>query len=85
MQISEKIINLCDDNLVEYRLSEPMKNHTTFKTGGNADIMIFPHDYKEILNLINQLNTEKINYYIIGNGSNLLVSEIGRASCRERV
>ncbi len=56
--------------------NEPMKYHTTFKIGGNADIYITPalKDFPEIVYL---LSREQIPFQIIGNGSNLLVSDYG--------
>lgn len=56
--------------------NEPMKYHTTFKIGGNADIYITPalKDFTEIVHL---LSREQIPFQVIGNGSNLLVSDYG--------
>ncbi len=58
-------------------LDEPLKKHTTFKIGGNASILILPHNIEEIKKTILYCKTNNINYYIIGNGSNLLVSDYG--------
>lgn len=56
---------------------EPMSKHTTMKVGGNADIMVFPTNVDEIRDVINYANKNNINYYILGNGSNILVSDLG--------
>jgi len=57
--------------------NEPMKNHTSFKLGGPADIFIEPDDRPELVKAIKDLREQGTPYYIIGNGSNLLVSDKG--------
>ena len=56
---------------------EPMKAHTTFKIGGNADFLVSPESIEEIYNIISFLKENSINFAVIGNGSNLLVSDKG--------
>lgn len=56
---------------------EPMKNHTSFKVGGPADILVCPSNYDEIVNVIKLCNENKIPFYIIGRGSNLVVRDGG--------
>ena len=56
---------------------EPMKDHTSFKTGGNADIFISPSDENELKKVIDLLKSENVPAYVIGNGSNLLVKDNG--------
>ncbi len=53
--------------------NEPMKNHTTFKTGGNADILVMPTSKEELIECL-KLDVPK---FIIGNGSNLVVKDGG--------
>lgn len=55
---------------------EPMSNHTTFKIGGPADIYMEPPT-SEVVSLINLLRNQGIPFIVIGNGSNLLVSDEG--------
>lgn len=57
--------------------NEPMNKHTSFKTGGNADIFIKPNDADEVKAVLKILNDNNINYYVIGNASNILVSDKG--------
>lgn len=57
--------------------NESMSKHTTFKIGGNVDFLVLPKNINEIKDLISFLEEEKIKYYIMGNGSNLLVSDNG--------
>lgn len=59
------------------KYNEPMKNHTSFKVGGPADILIEPDNVEELVLAIKKLRKGNIPYYIIGNGTNLLVSDKG--------
>lgn len=58
-------------------IDEPMKNHTSFKVGGPVDLMIIPKTEDEIVNILKLLTSQKLPFYIMGNGSNLLVSDKG--------
>lgn len=58
-------------------LNEPMKKHTTFQVGGNADCLILIEKEEEFVSLIRYLNQIEIPYLVLGNGSNLLVSDDG--------
>ena len=55
----------------------PMSTLTTFKTGGNADIILYPEEVEELKNILKFLYEIHIPYYVMGNGSNLLVSDEG--------
>lgn len=61
----------------QIRINESMKNHTTFKVGGTADILILPKDIEDVQHIVNYAKSEEISYYVIGNGSNLLVNDNG--------
>ncbi|WMI79837.1 UDP-N-acetylmuramate dehydrogenase [Anaerotignum sp. MB30-C6] len=56
---------------------EPMSGHTTFRTGGPADIFIMPHCVEDVKESIHILQNYEIPFLVIGNGSNLLVSDKG--------
>lgn len=58
-------------------VDEPMKKHTSFKVGGTADILVTPIDFEQVVNIIKSCNSENIPFYIIGNGSNVLVRDGG--------
>ena len=73
MNINEELTKVCE----KVCFCEPMKKHTTFKVGGCADIFCEPKDIEEIKNLLLLLKKYKENFIIIGNGSNLLVSDNG--------
>ena len=55
---------------------EPMSRHTTFRVGGPADVLVQP-DYKTLPDIIRHCRKYGENYFIVGNGSNLLVGDGG--------
>lgn len=57
--------------------NEPMNNHTSFKIGGKADIFVTPEKEEDILFLLKLFENENINYYFMGNGTNLIVKDKG--------
>ncbi len=59
------------------RYNEDMKNHTTMKVGGPCDCLVMPESIEEIEKLVKYAKENNIKYYIIGNGSNLLVLDEG--------
>ena len=56
---------------------EPMSRHTTFRVGGPADFFVTPKAKEEVRDVIRICKEAGMPYYIIGNGSNLLVSDAG--------
>ena len=56
---------------------EPMKNYTTFRIGGKADLLVKPKTYQQIAEIITLCKKYEVPYYVLGNGSNLLVSDEG--------
>lgn len=58
-------------------IDEPMKKHTSFKVGGNADFYIKVKQTDELEYILDLCNKENIEYTIVGNGSNLLVKDNG--------
>lgn len=59
------------------KLNEEMKLHTTFRTGGRADAFFTPRNEDELIDGLTYIQNEDIPYFILGNGSNLLVSDKG--------
>ena len=59
------------------KVDEPMSKHTSFKTGGPAEFYITAKTIEDIQNIFQYAKTNRIKLYIIGNGSNLLVSDEG--------
>lgn len=58
-------------------LNESMKNHTSFKIGGPAEVFLEVNTSEELLKVADYCKKEGINFFVIGNGSNLLVSDEG--------
>lgn len=59
------------------RYDEPLKNHTTFKIGGNCIALIEPREISDIVETIKICRENSIKFFVIGNGSNLLVPDEG--------
>lgn len=57
--------------------NEPMKLHTTFRVGGPARYYLIPSTATETSGVIRYLHLNGIEHFVIGNGSNLLVSDEG--------
>lgn len=70
----EKLKNLEIGEVLE---KEPLKRHTTFKIGGPCIAMCMPDSFENARRLIEFLRKNEIDFYIIGNGSNLLISDNG--------
>ena len=62
---------------VEILVAEPMKNHTTFRIGGPADALALPKTPEEVAEVVRFCHEHAQSYYVLGNGSNLLVSDEG--------
>ena len=73
-EYAESLQNLINGEL---RLRELMKNHTTFRIGGPADIFVLPDSVEDIRRIIKYAKANDIPYYVMGNGSNLLVADSG--------
>lgn len=59
------------------RYDEPLKNHTTFKIGGNCIALIEPREVSDIVETMKICRENSIKFFVIGNGSNLLVPDEG--------
>lgn len=76
--MKEKIINeIINGNYGKTSTEEYLKDYTTLRIGGRADIMVFPNDENQISRLVKYCKKVKIPYTIIGLGSNMLVSDKG--------
>ncbi len=68
----EQIVN--EENIL---VNEPMNKHTTFRIGGPADYLVMPTTIEQIAEVIRLCRQQGIPYFVMGNGSNLLVSDAG--------
>ena len=71
----KELTTIIDQNKIKTNV--PMSENTTFKTGGNADIIVYPTTLREIKDVVEFFYECKTDYYVLGNGSNLLVSDEG--------
>ena len=62
---------------IEYRIDEPMCHHTTFKIGGPADRYILIENTGALQTVLKALTASAVPYFVLGNGSNLLVPDEG--------
>lgn len=74
-RLYERLISVISEERV--LLSESMKKHTTFRIGGPADYFLMPQSEKEAVDAVAVCREERVPYSIVGNGSNLLVSDSG--------
>ena len=58
-------------------VKEPMASHTTFRIGGPADYFVMPETTEELAKVLKLCREELVPYFILGNGSNLLVGDKG--------
>ena len=61
----------------KFNLNEKMSAHTSFKIGGEADIYAYPSSSDELIKLVKLCNEFEIPFFVIGKGSNILVSDSG--------
>lgn len=71
----QKLTDIVGEDAVKYQ--EMMSLHTTFRIGGPADVLVTPPDEKSLMRAIALCQSEQVPFLIIGNGSNLLVSDAG--------
>lgn len=74
-EIVKKLIDINGEEQI--RMHEPMSRHTTFRIGGPAKVFVSPNNIEKIIKTINLLRKENTEYFILGNGSNLLVADEG--------
>lgn len=75
--MNKELIYAIEKAKIEYKLNEPMKNHTSFKIGGNAQVFIAPDSPEKCAEAIKLCNKFESEYIVIGKGSNLLVKDEG--------
>jgi UDP-N-acetylmuramate dehydrogenase len=61
----------------EIRTDEPLSKHTSFKIGGQADFYLYPKDLEDLSAVVDFSRNKGISKFVIGNGTNLLVSDSG--------
>jgi len=73
------MINTISEYLKEKRCivkeNESLKEYNTFKIGGTAELLVMPEDCETLVELIKLIKANGIDYYILGNGSNVLIRD----------
>lgn len=77
MGLINELIALCEKIGCEYSTEAFLKDYTSFKIGGKADLMAFPDTEEKISNLVSFASSNSVPVLVIGKGSNLLVSDEG--------
>jgi UDP-N-acetylmuramate dehydrogenase len=58
------------------RFNAPLKDYTSFRIGGPADVLVLPADVEDVVRLARQANEQKLPIFVLG-GTNLLVRDKG--------
>ena len=61
----------------EVRAGEPLKRHTTYRIGGPADLFVLPASVEDVVWTLRLAHDEGLPVFVMGSGSNLLVSDSG--------
>ncbi len=77
LKLLEEMMGLADQGIIDGKLYEPMKRHTTMMVGGPAQFWIEPHDFFGFAMLVDFCRQRGIPVRVIGRGSNLLVRDGG--------
>lgn len=77
MNLIDKFSDFSKEYGFQVKYNEPMKSHTTFNTGGNADIFVSPRSFDELEAVLKFCKENDIKPFIVGRGSNLLVKDNG--------
>lgn len=75
MNIYDKLEEIVGKDKIKY--NEKMSKYTTMKVGGPCDCVVFPDKISKIKEIIDFCKNKNIAFYVIGNGSNLLVKDEG--------
>ncbi len=75
MRDYSKLHSICDG--IPMLMDVPMKEHTTFRVGGKADVFFMPRNDDDVIRITQGCKEENIPCFIFGGGANLLVSDDG--------
>ncbi len=73
----KEFIKLLEKAEIDYTENELMKNHTSFKTGGAAEVFLSPKDTQQLKKILEICKSLSMKPFVFGNGSNLLISDDG--------
>lgn len=64
-------------NFKNLKINVPLANYVTMRVGGNAHFFVEPQKISELIKIVKYCIKQKINYFILGNGSNVIFSDRG--------
>lgn len=73
-ELQERLISLLGERV---RFAVPLARHTSFRVGGPADVFAAPDNLQELQTLVALLRQESIPCFLLGGGTNILVSDKG--------
>ena len=71
------LLDFLEENKIEFRQNELLSEHTNFKIGGRCKVMCFPNTIPKTVSLLKFLHANNIMYHVLGNGTNMLCSDLG--------
>lgn len=77
LDLSKRLEKILTGEGSALRMQEPMKEHTTFRIGGPASLYVCPSGEEELRQVLKLCREQQVPWAILGNGSNLLVSDRG--------
>lgn len=77
MSLYSNLCTLCNELGCEYSTDAMLKDYTSFKIGGKADLMVFPDSAEKLLEIVKKAKCDGVPVFVLGKGSNLLVSDSG--------
>lgn len=69
------LIEFLKQNNYSFKTNEPLKKHTSFKIGGNAEVYVMPETEEQIKEIMLKCDEFQLKYYLLGNGTNVLFSD----------
>lgn len=75
--LPKSLMNFLERSNLKLKFDEPLKNYTTFRIGGPATVLAEPENIEELRYLLKALLEEGEKFFILGGGSNLLISDEG--------
>lgn len=77
MSSYSELFTFCEKIGCEYSTAALLSDYTSFKIGGKADVMVFPDTLEKIKGVVSFADEQKMPVFVLGKGSNLLVSDSG--------
>lgn len=77
MPYIDRLSEICSEYGCEIKKDEPLKVHTTFRIGGKCRAIIFVNSSESLMAVSDFLISEKIKYFVLGRGSNVIASDEG--------